>query len=219
MLDFYKSLRGTGAKKRKDLNMALTRKMLEALNVDEKAIEQIIEAHTETVNGLKEKITNLQDKADKYDEAQKELASLQKGDYKAKYEKEHKDFEAYKSEVTEKETKAAKERAAKAYFEGKNITGKNLEIAMRGASGEVSALELDANGNIKDSKALDDLVSGTFSGLVVKSEKQGAKTATPPSGSSGAPVLSKQDIMKIKDTTERQKAWAKYLSEGNKTNG
>ena len=195
--------------------MALTRKMLEALNVDEKAIEQIIEAHTETVNGLKDKLNDLKEKAEKYDEAQKELETLQKGDYKAKYEKEHKDFEDYKKDVTAKETKAAKEAAVKAYFESKNITGKNLEIALRGSHEEAEALELDESGKIKDTKALDALVSGTFAGLVVSQQKKGANPVTPPSGGQPA-TLTKSDIMKIKDTTERQKAWATYITQGEK---
>jgi len=195
--------------------MALTRKMLEALNVDEKAIEQIIEAHTETVNGLKDKLNDLKEKAEKYDEAQKELETLQKGDYKAKYEKEHKDFEDYKKDVTAKETKAAKEAAVKAYFESKNITGKNLEIALRGSHEEAEALELDESGKIKDTKALDALVSGTFAGLVVSQQKKGANPVTPPSGGQPA-TLTKADIMKIKDTTERQKAWATYITQGEK---
>lgn len=193
--------------------MALTRKMLEALNVEDKAIEQIIDAHTETVNGLKDKLNDLKEKADKYDAAQKELDALQKGDYKAKYEKEHKDFEDYKKDVTAKEAKAAKESAVKAYFESKNITGKNLEIALRGSREEADAIELDESGKIKDTKALDALVSGTFAGLVVSQQKQGASPVTPPSG--GQPsTLTKADIMKIKDTGERQKAWAKYLAQG-----
>ena len=181
--------------------MSLTRKMLEALNVDEKAIEQIIEAHTETVNGLKDKLSELREKAEKYDGAQKELDALQKGDYKSKYEAEKKAFEAFKAEIGAKEAKAAKEAAVKAYFESKNISGKNLEIAMRGAYEEIAAVELDENGKIKDSKALDALVSGTFSGLVVSTQKQGAPTVTPPSGGKPASM------------TKRQKAWGKYIAE------
>jgi hypothetical protein len=34
--------------------MALTRKMLKAMGIEEEKIEQIIEAHAETVDGLKE---------------------------------------------------------------------------------------------------------------------------------------------------------------------
>lgn len=193
--------------------MALTRKMLEALNVDEKAIEQIIEAHTETVNGLKDKLNEMKEKAEKYDNAQKELESLQKGDYKAKYEAEKKAFEAFKSDVTAKETKAAKESAVKAFFESKNITGKNLEIAMRGASAEIAGVELDGD-KIKDTAALDALVNGTFAGLVVTKTVQGAQTANPPANN-GRSKLTRADIY-AKDehgrykmsTAERQKALA-----------
>lgn len=194
--------------------MALTRKMLEAMGVDEKAIDQIIDAHIEVVNGLKDKLKTAEENAGKYADAVKELEDLKKGDYKARYEKEHKEYEDYKKSVTAKETKAAKEAAVKAYFEGKNITGKNLEIAIRGSRDEIEALELDSNNNIKDTKSLDALVAGTFAGLVVSQQKQGAPKTTPPGG--GTPgALTRQDIMKIKDTTERQKAWAEYLEKGN----
>lgn len=193
--------------------MALTRKMLEALGVEDKAIEQIIDAHAETVKGLKDKLEEAEKKAGNAEDLQKQVESLQKGDYKAKYEKEHSEYEAYKKQVTEKETKSAKEAAAKAYFEGKNITGKNLEIAMRGAKDEISGLELDENGKIKSSKALDELVNGTFSGLVVTTQTQGAKTPNPPGGTGNGTVLTKKQILDIKDTTERQKAWAEYLTQ------
>lgn len=197
--------------------MALTRKMLEALNIEDKAVEQIIEAHSETVKGLKAKLAEAEEKAEKFEEVQKELEKHQKDDYKAKYEKEHKDFEEYKSSVTQKEAKTAKEAAAKAYFEGKGITGKNLEIAMRGAKEEIEALEL-ADGKIKSEKALDDLVAGTYACLVVTKAKEGAKTPTPQGGSqdAGGGKLTKDQIMEIKDTAERQKAWKDFLTDKNK---
>ena len=193
--------------------MALTRKMLEALGVEERAVEQIIDAHIEVVNGLKDKLKEAEENAKKYADAQKELEALQKDDYKSKYEKEHAEYETYKKSVAEKETKTAKEQAVRAYFESKGITGANLEIAMRGVTEEMTSLELDG-GKIKDTKSLDDLVGGTYAGLVVKTGKQGAKTPTPQGGSTGGSVLSREEIMKIKDTSERQKAWAEYLTKG-----
>ena len=193
--------------------MALTRKMLEALGVEEKAVEQIIDAHIEVVNGLKEKLKSAEEDAGKYAEAKKKLDEFEKDDYKAKYDKEHNDFESYKKEIAAKETKASKETAVKAYFESKGITGKNLEIAMRGAAQEVAAIDL-ADGKIKDTKALDELVSGTYAGLVVKTSTQGAKTSTPQSNTGGT-ALTRDDIMKITDTQERQKAWAEYIMRGN----
>lgn len=193
--------------------MALTRKMLKGMGLTEEQADTIIEAHTETVDGLKERLKTAEDKAKTADDLQKELDGLKANsgpDYKAKYEKEHSDFEAFKSDVTAKETKAAKEKAARAYFEAKNITGNNLAIALRGAKDEISGIELDDKGGIKDSKALDALVDGEFASLVVKSSARGANTATPPGSKTGGGSMTKAEILAIKDTAQRQAAIAEH---------
>lgn len=189
----------------------MTRKSLKAMGLSDEQIDSIIEMHTETVDGLKEKLKAAEEKAKTADDIQKELDGLKSNggpDYKAKYEKEHSDFEAYKSAVTAKETKAAKEKAARAYFEAKNITGNNLAIALRGARDEISGIELDDKGGIKDSKALDALVDGEFASLVVKSSARGATTATPPGSKTGGGSMTKAEILAIKDTAQRQAAIA-----------
>ena len=192
--------------------MGLTRKFLKAMGIEDEKIDQIVDAHTETVDGLKNELKAAKEKADKLDGVEKELNELKaKGEdgYKEKYEKEHKAFEDYKNDVTAKQTKAAKEAAAKAYFEAKNITGANLSIAMRGARDEINGIELDENGKIKDAKALDDLVAGEYAGLIVSTSTKGAKTATPPANNGGG--MTKEQIFAIKDAGERQKAIAEHL--------
>ena len=196
--------------------MALTRKMLKAMGIEDEKIDQIIEAHSETVDGLKDKLKAAEEKANKLDDVQKELDGLKANngdDYKAKYEAEKKAFADYKADQTAKEAKAAKEAAVKAYFEGKNITGTNLAIAMRGARDEIAGIELDGT-SIKDTSALDALVSGEFAGLVVTTTKQGAATATPPTNTGGS-KLTRADIFKrddkgryIMSTADRQRALA-----------
>lgn len=196
--------------------MALTRKSLKAMGLTDEQVDSIVEMHAETVDALKDKLKAAEDKASKLDGVQKELDDLKASngdDYKAKYEKEHKDFESYKKDVAAKETKAAKEAAVRAYFEGKNITGANLSIAMRGARDEIAGVELDGT-TIKDTSALDALVSGEFAGLVVTTTKQGAATATPPANTGGS-KMTKADVFKKDDkgryvlsTAERQKALA-----------
>lgn len=192
--------------------MALTRKMLKAMGIEDEKIDQIIEAHTETVDGLKAELKDAKEKADKLTDVQKELDDLKQdsGGYKDKYEKEHADFEKYKSEVTAKETKAAKETAVRKYFESKGITGKNLDIAMRGCRDEITAVTIKDE-KISDTKALDELIAGDYSALVVKREQQGAGTATPPSNNGGG-AITKEEIMKIKNTSERQKAIAENIN-------
>lgn len=200
--------------------MALTRKMLKGMGLTEEQADTIIDAHTETVDGLKEKLKAAEEKAKSADDLQKELDGLKaKGgeDFKARAEKAEKELKDYKAEVAAKETHAAKEKAVRAYFEAKNITGNNLAIALRGAKDEISGIELDDKGGIKDTKALDALIGGEFASLVVKSSARGAATATPPGSKSGAPmtradVYAKDDKGRFKlDASQRQEALAKII--------
>ena len=194
--------------------MAMTRKFLKAMGIEEEKIEQIIEAHTETVNALKEERDKFKGDAEKLPTVQKELDDLKaKGDdgWKEKHDKVKKEYDEYKNEVTAKESKAIKEKAVRAFYEEKGITGKNLEIAMRGSRTEIDGIEMDGD-KIKDTASLTALVEGDFSALVSTTTKKGAKTATPPGAKTepSAPK-SKEEILKIKDPVERQKAWAEKL--------
>ena len=162
--------------------MALTRKSLKAMGLTDEQVDSIIEMHSETVDGLKEQVKTYKADAEKLPNVQKELDDLKAagdGGFKEKFEKEHSDFENFKKTIQEKETKAAKESAAKAFFESKGITGNSLEIAMRGSSAEIAALELEGE-KIKDSSALDALVNGTFKALVSTTTTKGANIPNPP---------------------------------------
>jgi hypothetical protein len=164
--------------------MSITRKLLKGMGLTDEQVDTIIEAHTETVDGLKADISRYKADAGKLAGVQKELDDLKAagdGGYKVKYEKEHSDFEAFKSNITAKETKAAKEKAVRAFFESKNITGANLDLAMRGCGEEMAALEMDGD-KIKDTKGLDALLSGAYKGLVSTMQQQGANPANPPAG-------------------------------------
>lgn len=187
--------------------MAVTRKFLKGMGLTDEQVDTIIEAHAETVDGLKEKLAAAEADAAKLADVTKERDALKAGgDYKDKYEKEHKAFEEYKSGITAKETRAAKEKAVRAYLTSKNITGGNQDIAIRGMSAEIDAAELDGE-KIKDTKPLDDLIGGTYKGLVVTSKVTGRDTPNPPGNGDGK-VVDKASIMAIKDAKERQKAIA-----------
>ena len=194
--------------------MALTRRLLKGMGLTDEQMDTIIEAHTDTVNGLKADVEKYKADADQLPKVQKELDTLKAagdGGYQEKYEKVKKEFDDYKAEVSTKETKAAKEKAVRAYYESKGITGKSLDIAIRGSGAEIDALELDGD-KIKDTSALDELVKGTFSGLVTTTTMEGANTATPPANTGGG-KMTKADIYKKDDhgrylmsAAERQKA-------------
>ena len=186
--------------------MALTRKLLKGLGLTDEQVDTIIEAHTETVEGLKGDIQKYKDDAEKLPKVQKELDELKKDggeDYKAKYDKEHQDFQAYKDGIAKKEAAAAKEKAARAYFESKGIPAKSMGLVIRGAKGEIDGLELDGE-KIKDASALDSLLDGDYKGLIGKVKESGTNTQNPPETSGSK--MTKEQIVAIKDTAQRQKA-------------
>lgn len=170
--------------------MALTktqvREILSAAGVDSErmkdAVEKIMDGHIASVEALREDISKYKPDAEKLADVQKELDELKKLDgagWQKKAEDWEKKYNDLVSANAEKEAKAAKTAAARAYYESKGITGKALDIAMRGSGAEIEALEL-ADGKIKDAAALDALVNGDFSGLVGQTRTEGAQTANPP---------------------------------------
>ena len=139
--------------------MSLTRKFLQGMGLSDEQVDSIVEMHTDTTDALKEEIKKYKESAEKLPAVQKELDDLKaKGDdgWKEKHDAVKKEFDDFKQAQTDKETKAAKEKAARAYFESKNIEGANLNIAMRSSAAEIDALELDGE-KIKDSASLDAL--------------------------------------------------------------
>lgn len=187
--------------------MSLTRKMLKAMGIEEEKIEQIIEAHAETVDALKEEVAKYKAEAQELPATKKELEDLKaKGDdgWKEKHDAVKREFDEYKNGQTAKETKAAKEKAARAYFEGKGIDGANLNIAIRSCGAEIDSLELDGD-SIKDTAALDALLGGDLAGLVSKPNTNvridmGGKLTNQ------GKTITKEEILSIKDGSTRRRA-------------
>lgn len=162
--------------------MAFTRKALKGMNLSDDVVDALIEMHVESTEVIKADRDKFKADAEKLQIVQKKLDELEAagdGGYKEKYEKEHADFEKYKADQTAKETKASKEKAVRAFFESKGIKGKNLEIAIRASHAEIDGIEMDGE-KIKDSSALESLVSGDLSHMVETSTTTGASTSTPP---------------------------------------
>ena len=189
--------------------MALTRKALKAMGLSDEQVDSIVEMHSETVDGLKAEVSKYREDANKLPDVQKKLDDLMaKGDdgWKEKHDTVKKEFDEYKQAQTQKEAREAKVKAAKAYFEGKNIEGANLNIALRSCGAEIDALELDGE-KIKDTTALDSLVSGDLSGLVSKANTSVRIDMGGKLNNTGK-TITKEDIMSIKDGAARRQAMA-----------
>ena len=192
--------------------MALTRKMLKAMGIEEEKIDQIIEAHTETVDSFKEKVNDYKDKAEKYDDVKKELDEIKDGDndWQKKYEKEHSDFEAYKNDVTAKETKRTKEHAVREFLKGAGVSEKRLDAVLKVTN--LDDFELDKDGKIKDADKHTETVKTEWADFIETTSTQGANTANPPANTGKGTTKTKEEIMAIKDTATRQAEIAKNPS-------
>lgn len=180
--------------------MAITRKLLKGMGLTEEQQDTIIEAHTDTVNGLKADVERYKADAEKLPAVQKELDGLKgKGDdgYKAKYESEHQAFEDYKTSVAAEKTTAAKEKALETALKKVGIADKRLQSVARLCKGDglLDKLELDDKGAIKDSDKLEASLKESYSDYIVKTSTQGANTPTPPANSGGE-KLTMADIYK-----------------------
>lgn len=202
------------------LTKAQVREILSAAGVDREhmsdAVDKIIDGHLASINVLREEADKYKGDAEKLPGVQKELDDLKAagdGGYKEKYEKEHRDFENYKSGVEAKRTRAAKEKAAMEYLKSKGVQDANLNIALRSLSAEIDAAELDGD-KIKDTSAFDTLLAGDLKGIVTTvTEVGGGNPANPPKNPGKA--MSREEIYKKDDkgryvlsAAERKKAIA-----------
>ena len=178
--------------------MALTRKLLKGMGLTDEQVDTIIEAHTDTVDGLKADVSKYKTDAEKLPDVQKELDDLKsKGDdgWKEKHDKLKGEFDKYKGDVEAKETKAKANNAVRSYLESKNITGDNLDLAMMACESIIASAELDGE-KLKDTTALDTLVDSKFKRLVTHTTTKGANTANPPANNGNSGVT-KEDFQKM----------------------
>ena len=204
--------------------MAITRKLLKGMGLTEEQQDTIIEAHTDTVNGLKADVERYKADAEKLPGVQKELDGLKgKGDdgYKAKYESEHQAFEDYKTSVAAEKATAAKEKALSAALLKIGISEKRISSVARlaKADGLLDKLELDEKGAIKDAATLEKSLKGDYSEYITTTSTKGANSATPPANNGGK-VLTREDIYKTDDkgryvlsTAERQAALVNLMQD------
>lgn len=185
--------------------------MLKAMGIEDEKIDQIIDAHSETVDALKADRDTYKEDAAKLAAVQKELDALKaKGDdgYKAKYEAEKAAHDALKADIAAKETKKAKTDAYRELLKGANIDEKRIATILRAEAPTIDKIELDADGKIKNAEQYTQSIKSDWADFIVTQSAKGANTATPPANGGAASTKTKEDILKIKDAGERQKAIA-----------
>lgn len=170
--------------------MALTRRTLKALDIEEEKIDTIIEAHNETVSGLQKDLEKYKTDAQKLPDVQKELddvksdlEAVNKENYKEKYETVKKDFDDFKTKQAEKETHAAKEKAYRELLKSAGVSDKRIDAVLKVSN--IDAVELDDKGAAKDANKLTESIKTEWADFIPADSTSGAETNTPPNKSSG----------------------------------
>ena len=191
--------------------MAFTRKMLKAMSIDDEKIDQIIEAHLETLNSIKDERDSY---TEKMADLQKELKELKdnakdesKNPGKAKFDELKDEYEQYKQDEAVKETKRTKENAYKQLLKECNVSDKRISSVLRVS--DLESIELGEDGKIVNADELKKSIKKEWSDFIYSESEKGAETATPPTNTGGK--KSKEEIMAIKDSVERQNAIAENL--------
>ena len=190
--------------------MALTRAMLKGMQLTEEQVSAIIEEHSNTVQGLKDEIKKYKADAEKLPEVQKELDKLKEGDgndWEKKYNDEHKAFEDYKKEVAGKEETAKVRGAYRKLLVENGVGEKHIDAVLRVT--DFSNVKIDKEGKLENADKLAESIRSEWAGFITTTGTKGAPVDNPPGGSKA--TMTKDDIMKIKDTSERQKAIAENI--------
>lgn len=192
--------------------MSLKRSTLKARGIDDEVIEEIIAAHSETVNSLKDEIDKYKEAAEKYKadaeklpELQKRLDALENNHLQDDYDALKKEYEDFKNDVKNKETRKAKETAYRDMLKEAGISDNVIPLIIKAT--DFNEVELDRENNIKNKPDVAEKIKRDYDGFIVS---QNVKTEKPetPIENKGSAIMDKKAIMEIADPQERQKAIA-----------
>jgi hypothetical protein len=188
------------------------------------AVKEIMAGHEASIEALQEERDNYKDSASKYESEHKRAEDLEKklkdanesnkDSYKVKYDAIKEEFAEYKKSVEAEKTKTTKTEAFKAFLKEIGISEKRIDSVTKVS--DIDGLELDENGKItgcsgKSVKEYEKALKEEWSDFIVKEDSKGANVANPPANNGGG-AKTKEEIMKIKDTQERQKAWGEFIA-------
>lgn len=191
--------------------MALTRKSLKAMGLTEEQVDSIIELHLEVKNDLDEQIKKYKADAEKLPTVQKELDDMKKGDgkdYKAMYEAEKTAHDKTKSDHAAEKTAAQIKDAYRALLKEAGVADKYLNTALKATN--LAEMKLGEDGKLEGADKLTENAKTEWADFIPTTTTQGATVTTPPKNNGGK-YSSREEIMKIKDATERQTAIANNL--------
>jgi len=174
--------------------MALTRKFLSALGIEADKVDEIIAAHTETVDALKAERDSLKEDAGKYKDVQKQLDEANKAleeakknsdssaELKQKYTALDEEYKKFKKETEEKATKAKKTDAFRKILKDAGISEKRVDSVLKVSADEIESIKFDADGKVTNLEELTKSVNENWADFKVTEQQRGAEVGNPPKG-------------------------------------
>ena len=186
--------------------MALTRKFLSALGIEQDKVDEIVQAHAETVDALKDKMSEYKEKAEQFDAVNSELQELKgkENPFEEQYNSLKTEFDQYKEQVQTEKTIANKQSLYKELLRDCGVSEKRLNSILKVTN--MDSVELNEDGSIKDADTLKESIQEEWADFITQTKNVGADTENPPANDGSKKFTSKEEIMKIKDSTARQKA-------------
>lgn len=162
--------------------MALTRKFLKGMGIEDEKVESIIEAHSETVEGLTKERDTLRAQAEKVPDLQKQLedAKAAAGDpneWEQKYNAEHQALEDFKAQVAAEKADAEKAQAYRGMLAKAGIDPKLLDDIM--AVTNLADVEME-DGQLKDAGKLEEAAKEKWANFMVRTKTVTPTPETPP---------------------------------------
>ena len=191
--------------------MGFTRKFLSAMGIEADKVDEIINAHIEVVDGLKEERDNFKKDAEKLADVEKELTKAKEkiakngdGETVAKedYDKLKKEYDDYKADITAKNTRTEKENAFRELLKSAGVSEKRFNAIIKVS--DIDGLELDKDGKIKDAEKHTENVKTEWADFIETTTTKGAKTANPPANNGKGTGKTKEEILAIKDGAVRR---------------
>ena len=112
--------------------------------------------------------------------------------WKTKYDALKDDFDAYKKEISAKETKAARESAYKSLLKEAGISEKRIDSVLKVS--DIDSFEFDEEGKIKDADKLTESIKKEWADFIVSEETKGAEVHNPPTNNGGGTDLDKMSM-------------------------
>jgi len=178
----------------------------------DKAAEDICARHSADLDSIKEERDSFKKDAETLASVQKELNELKeatnggkKNAFEVKYNAIKEEYDNYKRDIEAKETKSKKEAAYRALLKEVGVSDKRIDAVLKVT--DLDDAKLGEDGKFENASDLKKSIKDEWSDFIVTNGQKGADVSNPPAGG-GKTYKSKDEIMAIKDTAERQKAIA-----------